>query len=60
MMIVDATKNKHDFQMFHSTPSSKFWRKLVYVKTLEELYQLVPVERAAVPDKVKNYDCRHS
>uniref|UniRef100_A0A8D8KQ05 Protein prune homolog 2 n=1 Tax=Culex pipiens TaxID=7175 RepID=A0A8D8KQ05_CULPI len=40
--------------------SSKFWRKLVYVKTLEELYQLVPVERAAVPDKVKNYDCRHS
>ncbi|XP_058460611.1 probable serine/threonine-protein kinase dyrk2 [Malaya genurostris] len=40
--------------------SSKFWRKLVYVKTLDELYELVPVERAAVPDKVKNYDCRHS
>ncbi|XP_055606286.1 caytaxin [Uranotaenia lowii] len=40
--------------------SSKFWRKLIYVKTLEELYNLVPVERAAVPDKVKNYDSRHS
>lgn len=40
--------------------SSKFWRKLVYVKTLDELYQLVPVEKAAVPDKVKNYDSRHS
>lgn len=40
--------------------SSKFWRKLVYVKTLGELYQLVPVEKAAVPDKVKNYDSRHS
>ncbi|XP_058832502.1 protein prune homolog 2 [Topomyia yanbarensis] len=40
--------------------SSKFWRKLVYVKTLDDLYQLVPVEKAAVPDKVKNYDCRHS
>ncbi|XP_053685225.1 uncharacterized protein LOC128734869 [Sabethes cyaneus] len=40
--------------------SSKFWRKLVYVKTLDELYQLVPVERAAVPEKVKSYDCRHS
>lgn len=40
--------------------SSKFWRKLVYVKTLEDLYKLVPVERAAVPDKVKNYDSRHS
>ncbi|XP_055529971.1 uncharacterized protein LOC129721443 [Wyeomyia smithii] len=40
--------------------SSKFWRKLIYVKTLDELYQLVPVERAAVPEKVKSFDCRHS
>ncbi|XP_055631539.1 uncharacterized protein LOC129771670 [Toxorhynchites rutilus septentrionalis] len=40
--------------------SSKFWRKLIYVKTLEELYEMVPVERAAVPDKVKNYDGKHT
>jgi prune homolog 2 len=41
--------------------SSKFWRKLIYVRTLEELYQLVPViERTAVPEKVKNYDSRHT
>uniref|UniRef100_A0A182Y136 CRAL-TRIO domain-containing protein n=1 Tax=Anopheles stephensi TaxID=30069 RepID=A0A182Y136_ANOST len=38
--------------------SSKFWRKLVYVTSLEELYKLVPVEKAAVPDKVKNYNAR--
>ncbi|ETN66863.1 bcl2/adenovirus E1b 19-kda protein-interacting protein [Anopheles darlingi] len=38
--------------------SSKFWRKLVYVTSLENLYRLVPVEKAAVPDKVKLYDSR--
>uniref|UniRef100_A0A182PHF7 CRAL-TRIO domain-containing protein n=1 Tax=Anopheles epiroticus TaxID=199890 RepID=A0A182PHF7_9DIPT len=38
--------------------SSKFWRKLVYVTSLEELYKLVPVEKAAVPDKVKSYNAR--
>uniref|UniRef100_A0A182WKF4 CRAL-TRIO domain-containing protein n=1 Tax=Anopheles minimus TaxID=112268 RepID=A0A182WKF4_9DIPT len=38
--------------------SSKFWRKLVYVTSLEDLYKLVPVEKAAVPDKVKNYNAR--
>uniref|UniRef100_A0AAG5DAF0 CRAL-TRIO domain-containing protein n=1 Tax=Anopheles atroparvus TaxID=41427 RepID=A0AAG5DAF0_ANOAO len=38
--------------------SSKFWRKLVYVRSLEELYKLVPVEKAAVPDKVKHYNAR--
>ncbi|XP_052873015.1 protein prune homolog 2 [Anopheles cruzii] len=38
--------------------SSKFWRKLVYVTSLESLYHLVPVEKAAVPDKVKLYDSR--
>ncbi|KFB50773.1 AGAP005565-PA-like protein [Anopheles sinensis] len=38
--------------------NSKFWRKLVYVRSLEELYKLVPVEKAAVPDKVKHYNAR--
>ncbi|XP_053674173.1 uncharacterized protein LOC128724474 [Anopheles nili] len=38
--------------------SSKFWRKLIYVTSLEELYKLVPVEKAAIPDKVKNYNAR--
>lgn len=40
--------------------SSKFWRKLIYVRSLEELYSLVSVEKAAIPDKVKNYDSKHS
>ncbi|XP_063701315.1 protein prune homolog 2 [Culicoides brevitarsis] len=40
--------------------SAKFWRKLVYVNSLEELYTYVTVEKAAVPDKVKNHDAKHS
>lgn len=40
--------------------SSKFWRKLVYIRTLEDLYQIIPVEKAAVPEKVKTYDRKHS
>uniref|UniRef100_A0A336KCS4 CSON007345 protein n=1 Tax=Culicoides sonorensis TaxID=179676 RepID=A0A336KCS4_CULSO len=40
--------------------SAKFWRKLVYVNTLEELYTYVSVEKAAVPDKVKNHDAKHA
>lgn len=40
--------------------STKFWRKLVYVRSLNELYGFVNVERAAVPDKVRNYDLKHS
>lgn len=40
--------------------SSKFWRKLVYIRTLDDLYQIIPVEKAAVPDKVKSYDRIHS
>lgn len=40
--------------------SSKFWRKLIYVRTLDELYHLVPVERAAVPEKVKKYDLKYT
>ncbi|XP_055321936.1 caytaxin [Sitodiplosis mosellana] len=40
--------------------SSKFWRKLVYIRTLDDLYQIIPVEKAAVPEKVKIYDRKHS
>ncbi|KAG4073993.1 hypothetical protein HA402_014198 [Bradysia odoriphaga] len=40
--------------------SSKFWRKLVYIRTLEELYHSVPVEKAAVPEKVKKYDVKYA
>ncbi|GAB0092647.1 uncharacterized protein DMENIID0001_076570 [Sergentomyia squamirostris] len=39
--------------------SSKFWRKLIYVNNLDELYTMVPMmERAAVPEKVKNYNSK--
>ncbi|XP_055842338.1 protein prune homolog 2 isoform X2 [Episyrphus balteatus] len=38
--------------------SSKFWRKLVYVQTLNELTSLVAVEKAAIPEKVKQYDAK--
>lgn len=40
--------------------SSKFWRKLVYIRTLDDLYRIIPVEKAAVPEKVKLYDRKHS
>ncbi|KAL4712139.1 hypothetical protein ACJJTC_011000 [Scirpophaga incertulas] len=36
--------------------SSKFFRKLSYVRNLEELHRLVPVEPNAIPDLVKQYD----
>ncbi|KAL5292741.1 PRUNE2 family protein [Megaselia abdita] len=39
--------------------SSKFWRKLVYVRSLDELYGLVTVEKTAIPDKVKMFDAKH-
>lgn len=38
--------------------STKFWRKLVYVKSLEELGLHVVVEKAAIPEKVKQYDAK--
>ncbi|XP_017127820.1 protein prune homolog 2 [Drosophila elegans] len=38
--------------------STKFWRKLVYVKSLEELGLHVSVEKAAIPEKVKQYDAK--
>uniref|UniRef100_A0A1B0DNI8 Uncharacterized protein n=1 Tax=Phlebotomus papatasi TaxID=29031 RepID=A0A1B0DNI8_PHLPP len=33
--------------------SSKFWRKLIYIKNLEDLYTKVPVEKTAIPEKIK-------
>ncbi|XP_059058953.1 protein prune homolog 2 [Achroia grisella] len=36
--------------------SSKFFRKLSYVRTLDELMRLVPVEPNAIPDQVKLFD----
>ncbi|XP_045508301.1 protein prune homolog 2 [Colias croceus] len=36
--------------------SSKFFRKLNYVKTLKELLEKVPVEPNAIPDIVKHFD----
>ncbi|XP_064075622.1 BCL2/adenovirus E1B 19 kDa protein-interacting protein 2 isoform X3 [Vanessa tameamea] len=36
--------------------SSKFFRKLTYVKSLEELLEKVPVEPNAIPEIVKQYD----
>ncbi|EDW79896.2 uncharacterized protein Dwil_GK18025, partial [Drosophila willistoni] len=38
--------------------STKFWRKLIYVKSLEELGLHVVVEKAAIPEKVKQYDAK--
>ncbi|KAH8302420.1 hypothetical protein KR044_006366 [Drosophila immigrans] len=38
--------------------STKFWRKLVYVKSLDELGLHVVVEKAAIPEKVKQYDAK--
>ncbi|XP_073964480.1 uncharacterized protein isoform X2 [Choristoneura fumiferana] len=36
--------------------SSKFFRKLSYVRTLSELMEQVPVEPNAIPEMVKQYD----
>ncbi|KAM8709833.1 hypothetical protein ACLKA7_016610 [Drosophila subpalustris] len=38
--------------------STKFWRKLIYVKSLDELGLHVVVEKAAIPEKVKQYDAK--
>ncbi|CAG9794279.1 unnamed protein product [Diatraea saccharalis] len=38
--------------------SSKFFRKLSYVRSLEELSRLVPVEPNAIPEMVKQYDAK--
>ncbi|EFA06589.2 protein prune homolog 2 [Tribolium castaneum] len=39
--------------------SSKFYRKISYVSSLKELMVRVPLEAAAIPDKVKAYDSLH-
>ncbi|RZC37064.1 prune -like 2 [Asbolus verrucosus] len=39
--------------------SSKFYRKITYIATLKELMVRVPLEAAAIPDKVKAYDSLH-
>ncbi|RVE49729.1 hypothetical protein evm_005599 [Chilo suppressalis] len=38
--------------------SSKFFRKLSYVRSLEELSRFVPVEPNAIPELVKQYDAK--
>lgn len=37
--------------------SSKFSNKIHFVNSLDELYECVPVERASIPDRVKQFDC---
>lgn len=45
---------------FYRFRSSKFWKKLVYIRCLDELYSQVPIEKAAVPEKVKKYDVKYT
>ncbi|XP_050422914.1 protein prune homolog 2-like isoform X1 [Adelges cooleyi] len=40
--------------------SSKFGNKIHFVNSLDELYESVPVERASIPDKVKQFDSTKS
>lgn len=40
--------------------SSKFGNKIHFVNSLDELYECVPVERASIPDRVKQFDCTKS
>lgn len=40
--------------------SSKFGSKIHFVNSLGELYDSVPVERASIPDRVKQFDCTRS
>ncbi|XP_018334149.1 protein prune homolog 2 [Agrilus planipennis] len=39
--------------------SSKFYRKITFVGNLKELYNRLPIETNAVPDKVKAFDSLH-
>ncbi|XP_028141381.2 protein prune homolog 2 [Diabrotica virgifera virgifera] len=39
--------------------SSKFYRKISFISTLRELMVRVPLEAAAIPDKVKLFDSLH-
>lgn len=40
--------------------SSKFGNKIHFINSLDELYDSVPVERASIPDRVKQFDCIRS
>lgn len=55
-----ALSNRSDriLMLLFSFNSTKFWRKLIYVKSLEELGLHVVVEKAAIPEKVKQYDAK--
>lgn len=55
-----ALSNHSDriLMLLFSFNSTKFWRKLIYVKSLEELGLHVVVEKAAIPEKVKQYDAK--
>ena len=39
--------------------SSKFYRKISFMGSLRELMVRVPIEAAAIPDKVRLYDSLH-
>lgn len=51
-------KSDRTFTFISCINSTKFWRKLIYVKSLEELGLHVVVEKAAIPEKVKQYDAK--
>ncbi|GLV36395.1 uncharacterized protein CBL_08886 [Carabus blaptoides fortunei] len=36
--------------------SAKFYRKLHFINSLQELTNCLPVEQAAIPERVINYD----
>lgn len=40
--------------------SSKFGNKIHFINSLDELYDCVPVERASIPNRVKQFDCTRS
>lgn len=40
--------------------SSKFGNKINFINSLDELYDCVPVERASIPDRVKQFDSSRS
>lgn len=40
--------------------SSKFGNKIHFINSLDELYDCVPVERASIPDRVKQFDCTNT
>ncbi|XP_017784259.1 PREDICTED: protein prune homolog 2 [Nicrophorus vespilloides] len=47
------------FYMAKPFVSAKFYRKISFIASLKELKDSVPIELAAIPDKVKAYDDLH-